>query len=162
MTTQPAEGSLHNPAAGKYIETFNLVGSFYNLQLEWSAGAQRGNPLNKFPGIPPISPDELDTPEAVAYPLEQQFGAIPVLNIGRMDDYRNNQTQRVYQQVAFAAVDFLAGIISMDPPFSVVLTDWLSRMAALGSASRPTARRTCLCSASWICVQVPSRRQAEK
>jgi hypothetical protein len=53
-----------------------------------------------------------------------------------MDDFRNNQTQRVYQQVAFAPVDFLAGIISMDPPFAVVLTDWLSRMTVLGSIER--------------------------
>ena len=162
MTTQPAEGSLHNPAAWKHIETLNLVGSLYNLQLERVAGAQLGNPLNKFPGISPISPNELDAPKAVAYPVEQQFGAIPVLNIGRMDDNRYNQPQRVYQQVAFAAVDFLAGIISMDPPFSVVLTDWLSRIAALGSGSRPTEMRTSLCNVSWIRVQVPSRRQAEK
>ena len=95
MTTQPAECSLHNPSAGKYVETFNLVGSLYNLQLEWAAGAQRGNPLNKFPGISPISPNELDAPKAVAYPVEQQFGAIPVLNIGRMDDNRNNQSQQL-------------------------------------------------------------------
>lgn len=162
MTTQPAEGSLHNPPAGKHVETFNFVGPFYNLQLKRAAGAQGGNPLDKFPGIPAISPNELDAPEAVAYPIEQQFGAVPVLNIGRMDDYRNNQTQRVYQQVAFAAVDFLAGIISMDPPFSVVLTDWLSRIAALGSGSRPTEIRTSLCNVSWIRVQVPSRRQVEK
>ena len=159
MTTQPAECSLHNPAAWKHIETLNLVGSFHDLQLERVAGAQLGNPLDKPPGISPISPNE---PEAVAYPVEQQFGAVPVLNIGRMDDYRNNQTQRVYQQVAFATVDFLAGIISMDPPFSVVLTDWLSRIAALGSGSRPTEMRTSLCNVSWIRVQVPSRRQVEK
>jgi hypothetical protein len=42
--------------------------------------------------IPPISPNELDTPEAVAYPVEQHFGVNTILDIGRMDDYRNNQT----------------------------------------------------------------------
>jgi hypothetical protein len=162
VTAQPAEGSLHNPAAWKHIETLNLVGSFHDLQLEQVAGAQLGNPLDKFPGISPISPNEPDAPEAVAYPVEQQFGAVPILNVGPMDDYRNNQTQCVYQQMALAAVDFLAGIISMDPPFSVVLTDWLSMIAALGLASRPTAMRTSMCNVSWIRVQVPSRRQVEK
>jgi hypothetical protein len=65
----------------------------------------------------PISPNELDASEAVAYLVKQQFGAIPVLNIDCMDDYHNNQTQRIYQKVAFAAVDFFVGIKPIGPFF---------------------------------------------
>jgi len=42
----------------------------------------------------------------------------------------------------FPAVDFLAGVITARPPFSVVFTDWLSMIAALGLSSRPAACRT--------------------
>jgi hypothetical protein len=42
------------------------------------------------------------------------------------------------------------------------LTDWLSRIAALGVAARPSATRTSARSASWIASRVPSRRQVEK
>lgn len=133
MATQPTEGSLHNPSTWEHMETCHLIGSFHNLQFEWGTGSQRGNPLEKFPGISAIGPNEPDAQEAVAYPSEKQFGSISVLYVGCMDDYSNNQSECVYEQMPFATVDFLAGIISMEPPFSVVLTDWLSMIAALGS-----------------------------
>jgi hypothetical protein len=47
--------------------------------------------------------------------------------------------------VTLATVDLLAHVVSMGPPFSVVFTDWLSMIPALGSSSRParflTSRR---------------------
>jgi len=50
------------------------------------------------------------------------------------------QTQRVYENVALLAFDFLARIIAMridaGPPFSALFTLWLSMMAAVGLASR--------------------------
>jgi hypothetical protein len=50
-----------------------------------------------------------------------------------MDQHRQDQPEGVDQQVALAAVDLLDGIVAaFGPPFLVVLTDWLSRMAALG------------------------------
>ena len=36
--------------------------------------------------------------------------------------------------MSFAAVDFLAGIVTVEPSFSVVLTLWLSMIAALGGS----------------------------
>lgn len=144
------------------METFPLIGSFHNLQLVRVTGPQRQDPLQEFPGISPISPNESKAQEAVAYPTENELGSIPILNVGCMDYYSNNQSQCVYQQMPLAAVDFLAGIISVKPPFSVVLTDWLSMIAALGSASRPSPMRSCARNVSWICVQVPSRRHIEK
>ena len=42
------------------------------------------------------------------------------------------QPERIDQDVTLASVDLLARIVAVDPPFSVVLTDWLSRIAAEG------------------------------
>jgi hypothetical protein len=35
----------------------------------------------------------LDALETVAYPVEQQFGAIPFLNVSRMDDHCDNRSR---------------------------------------------------------------------
>jgi hypothetical protein len=144
------------------MEPFLLVGSFDNLQFERTAWPQGGDPLQEFAGIPSIGPNEPDPRKAVSYPSQKQFGSISILNIGCMHDYSNNQPECIYEQMPFATVDFLAGVIAMEPTFSVVLTDWLSIMAALGSSSRPSAMRTFARNASWSCVQVPSRRHTEK
>lgn len=72
---------------------------------------------------------------------QHQARTIAVLNIGGMNDGNEDQPENVYEQVAFAAVDLLASIVAVRPPFSVVLTDWLSMMAALGCRLRPAASR---------------------
>ena len=56
-----------------------------------------------------------------------------------MDDGVEQQTQRIYQNVALLALDLFARIIAMridaGPPFSALFTLWLSMMAAFGLAS---------------------------
>ena len=44
--------------------------------------------------------------------------------------------------MAFAALDLFVRIKAADPPFSVVLTDWLSMIPALGWRCFPLATRT--------------------
>ena len=76
---------------------------------------------------------------------EQQDAAVAILDVGGMDDGVQQQTQRVYENVALLAFDFLARIIAMridaGPPFSALFTLWLSMMAAVGLASRPSCSR---------------------
>lgn len=57
---------------------------------------------------------------------------------------------------------FLPPSYPWGPPCSVVLTDWLSMMAALGSGSRLAYRRTRSRRTDWIRFQVWSRRQRRK
>jgi hypothetical protein len=162
MTSQPTESSLHNPSAWKDVKAFDSIGPFHNLQTEVVAASQRRDPLDQFPCVCPIGPNEPDAQIGIAYQMQQDFCSVTILNIGCMNDYGNNQSKCIYEEMTFAAVYLLAGIISVEPPFSVVLTDWLSRMAALGSASRPSAMRTPVRNASWTCAHIPSRRHDEK
>jgi hypothetical protein len=162
MTPQPTEGSLHNPTAWKHIKAFDRIGPFHNLQAEVVAVSQGKDPLDEFPCVSPISPNKLDAQDRIPYQMENHFGPVAILNVGCMNDYGNNQPKRVYEEMPFATIDFLTGIVSMEPPFSVVLTDWLSRIAALGSASRPSAMRTWVRNESWTCAHIPSRRHEEK
>jgi hypothetical protein len=68
-----------------------------------------------------------------------QHPAIAILQGGRMNDGVQDQTLRVYQEMALLAFDLLASVeavgIDMGPPFSALLTLWLSMMAAVGEAS---------------------------
>ena len=56
------------------------------------------------------------------------------------------KAKRVDEDVPLAARDFLRAIIALRierrPPFGVPLTLWLSMMAAVGLASRPSCSRT--------------------
>jgi hypothetical protein len=55
------------------------------------------------------------------------------------------QALRIYQDVALLALDLLAGVIAVrvdrGPPFSALLTLWLSMIAAVGLASRSASSR---------------------
>ena len=57
----------------------------------------------------------------------------------------DQQTQRIYQDVTLLALDLFARIIAMrinaGPPFSALLTLWLSMIAAVGLASRSAFSR---------------------
>ena len=76
---------------------------------------------------------------------KKQDAAIAILDIGRMNDGVQQQTQRVYENMALLALDLFAPVIAMridaGPPFSALFTLWLSTMAALGLASRSPCSR---------------------
>jgi hypothetical protein len=66
----------------------------------------------------------------------------------------------------FAALDLLAGVVThlvvFTAPFSADLTDWLSRTAADGLASRPTRSRKAMCNSAQIASHTPSRWKLRK
>jgi hypothetical protein len=116
-------------------------------------------PFHHLAGIAPIVPHH---PHARLLPVDvthHQPCLIPVLSIGGMNHHRHHQTHGIHQQMACAPVDGFASIIPSSFPFSVVVTDWRSRIAALGSAARPAAPRMSVRRASWMRTQVPSRCQ---
>jgi hypothetical protein len=49
-----------------------------------------------------------------------------------MDLDLDHQTRGVHHQMALAPIYLLASVVAPDPPFSLVRTDWLSMMPALG------------------------------
>jgi hypothetical protein len=76
----------------------------------------------------------------------QQRAAVAVLDVGGMHD-GDQQALRIDKDVALPALDLLACIvarrINRRPPFSALLTLWLSMIAAVGLASREAAWRHC-------------------
>ena len=107
-----------------------------------SAIRRRGRAL-----VAAVGEDPLDEWEQPARLLEHGQAAVAVLDVGGMDARAQQQTERVDQDVALASLDLLARVVARRvgarPPFSALLTLWLSRIAALGLASLPA------CSRAW-------------
>ena len=88
--------------------------------------------------------------------LQQQLSTITVLHASGGDDDRQQQTKSIDEDVAFAAFDLFMRVKAADPPFSVVFTDWLSMIPALGWRCLPVATRTSPRNRSCMSGQVPS------
>ena len=118
--------------------------------------------FNERPRIGAISPQLFEPGETCP-----QFGQQPttdsaIVVVGFADKGFEHQPFGVYDHMALAPFDFLAAIVASYAPFSVVLTDWLSILPALGVLSRPSCRRSCSRSAAFIRAHVPSLRQVLK
>jgi hypothetical protein len=78
-----------------------------------------------------------------------------------VDEDPHRQPFAVDQGVDLADLDLLAGVVThlivLTAPFSGNLTDWLSRTAADGLASRPIRSRKAMCNSAQIASQTPSR-----
>ncbi len=89
-------------------------------------------------------PQEWEETEQCAH---QQHTAIAVLYVRGMHCGSEQQALSVYQEMPLLAFDLLARIVTMridaGPPFSALLTLWLSIIAAVGLASRPANSRHC-------------------
>src|SRR5579859_7662650 len=83
-------------------------------------------------------------------------------HIRRMNQYFEQQAVRVHHHMPFASFYPLPAIKTAQPPFSVVLTDWLSMMVALGVGSRPICTRSRSRKTVLICSHKLLRRPCRK
>lgn len=98
-----------------------------------------GCPFDKLTSIGCIRPDFLETRKLLSQQINQPPANRAILTIGFRDKGFEYQAFGVYYQVTLAALDLFACIVAPTAPFSVVLTDWLSMIAALGVGSRPSS-----------------------
>ena len=139
VTADPGKGAFHAPSLGQHDEANGVAASLDNVQYPPAEGL---GPSNEFACVTSVRPDAFQSRIQPAEPTQHQLGPVPILDIGGMDHNCQDESQRVYHDVPLATLDFLARVISPGPPFSVVLTLWLSTMAAEGDFFRPAARRT--------------------
>jgi len=142
ISSQPTESSFHHPTSRQHFKSCDIVAPPYNFQ---SPTGQAVKPSDQLSSIATIRPNQLESGKAIFDSVKQQLGPVSVLDVRRMNHHRKHQSHRVYEKMPLATVDFLACIVSARPPFSVVFTDWLSTIPALGSSCRParclTSRR---------------------
>ena len=157
---QPSQGSFHHPAPGQHLKGMAVLGALHNLQDSTGEGQQ--HPVHQLPPVAAVGPDETQAGKPSQQFADHQPGPVPVLNVGGVDHYGQQQPHGVYDDMPLPAGDLLARIVAPRPPFSVVFTDWLSMIAALGPGSRPSASRTIGRSVSWTRSQVPSSDHRRK
>lgn len=109
-----------------------------------------------------VGPDQFEPVEALADAVENQGGAVSVLDAGGMDDDPQGQALGVNQGVDPAPLHPLAGVIThcvcftfLTTPFSADFSDWLSITPALGLASRPNRSRNAMRNSSQIASHAP-------
>ncbi len=151
--TQPRQRSFNNPASWQDLKLVTVLRTLDNLQYP---ARQSLHPVNQLSSVASVCPDQFETRKTPYQFVDNQLCPIPVLDIGRVDHDGQQQTDGVYHDVPFAPHHLLASVIATRPPFSVVLTDWLSIMAALGVGSLPSVCRTFGRRVSWIRSHVPS------
>jgi hypothetical protein len=108
VTADPGEGSLDDPPFGQDDEAMPLVA----LDDFQRPGAGLGDSGSGFgPLVSGIGEDALDEREKTARaPIENERGAIAILQVGRVNDDLQQEAQRVDENMPFAARDLLARI----------------------------------------------------
>lgn len=164
VAAKPGEGALDDPATRQDDEAGHVVAPFDDLDPE---GGNLGGGLIDLSGVvASVGPDQFEPWEAVADLIEHQAGTVAILDAGGVDDDPHRQPEGIDQGVDLAALHLLAGVVAhravVAAPFSADFSDWLSRTAALGLASRPCRSRSAMCSSAQIASQTPSRWKARK
>lgn len=91
LPANPAERTLDDPSMRQQLEAFDIIRTLDDLHAQAATVAQREHPGQQLSRISAVCPDEAQAQEGVGEALQDQFGAITVLNIGRMDDDRQDE-----------------------------------------------------------------------
>jgi len=142
--SEPSEGAFDDPALGQRDEACGLPRPLDDLDCD-----ARQNPLRRalelWPLIAAIGVELDQERKGAEQARHQQRPAIAVLDIGGVHDGVHQQALGIDEDVPLLALDLLAGVITRRinrrPPFSALLTLWLSMIAAVGLASREAAWR---------------------
>ena len=143
MVRSTVRGTAPN-ALGHDHEAFRLVRALDDLHIH-PAQYPLQRRLKRWPLVAAIGVELAQARKHAEQRRHHQHAAVAVLDARRMDHRVQDQAQCVDQQMALLSLDLLAGIVAVrinrGPPFSVLLTLWLSMIAAVGLASRPACSR---------------------
>ena len=141
---EPADSTLDEPALWLDGEAFGAVATFDDVDLKiWqNVGDAVAEHRTGVGGVGEQPSQEGKLSEQGG---QQQHTAIAVLHVGGSDQGVQQQSDLVDQDVAFLALDQLAGVEAMPidrrPPFSALFTLWLSMIQTVGLASRTACSR---------------------
>ena len=139
---EPGERALDHPAPADKLEPALFIRALDDLQGNLLSGQFFGEFVS---AVAAICKDVFYEGEQAAGLLDKVHGAVPILDAGRDRLDAKQQSYRIDERIALDAFDFLARIVANGipaaAPFSVAFTAWVSMMAAVGEASRPSASR---------------------
>src|SRR5882757_11581739 len=141
---KPCERSFDDPPLRKDNKSFCVIGTLDDLHIHlrhyFCHGAAKQRAL-----IATIGVEFHQERIQAEHGRHHERAAVAILNVSRMNDGMNQQALRIDENVPLLALDLLSRVvarrINRSPPFSALLTLWLSMTAAVGLASRPIASR---------------------
>jgi hypothetical protein len=143
-TIEPGDGSLDNPSLGFDDEAFGAVTTFDDFDLQVRHDSRNGA-LEDWASIGAVCEQLPQERELSKQGGHQQDTAVAVLNVSGGHQCVQQETKFVDENVPLFALDQLACIEAMRvdgrAPFSALFTLWLSRMQAVGLASRSASSR---------------------
>ena len=157
--SQPRQRPFNHPSSWQHLKMMTAPRPPHNLQ---DPTRQGHDPINQLACVTGISPNQSQARKPPHQFVDNQLCPVSILNISRMDYHCQQQSHRIDSDMSLATHHLLTSVIATRPPFSVVLTDWLSMIAALGVGSLPSACRTLGRRASWTRSHVPSSLHARK
>ena len=139
VVADPGKRAFNDPALGQDDEAMAFA-AFDDLQLPGAALGNRSGGL--CPLIAGIGEDALNEGEQTpGAPIEHQSRTVAILHVGGVDNDIQEQAERVDENMPLAARNLLARIEALRVEPSAALALWLSMMAAVGLASRPSCSR---------------------
>ena len=140
VAVEPSDGALDHPAPRQQGKALGAVGTLDDLDRPSPELGQRCFELGA--GIAGIGKNVAQPRETVADRGQQRNRTVAILNLGTMDDGPDQPAARIGDDVALAALDFLAGV----EPARAARLGGLDRLAVDypdgdGLASRPAASR---------------------
>ena len=147
---QPRQGALHYPPARQYLEAMAVWIAPHHAQYPSPSSP---SPLHQSARIGGIGPDQLELGEAAQQLAQHQLGAVPVLDVGRMYHYGQEQAGRIHYDVAFAPRYLLACACLRLPALACACL----RLPALACACLrlPALACACLRLPALACVVAP-------
>ena len=139
---QPCERSFDDPPLRKDNESFCVIGTLDDLHIHprHCHGAAKQRAL-----IAAIGVEFHQERIQAEHGRHHERAAVTILNVSSMNDGMNQKALRIDENVPLLALNLLSRVvarwINRSPPFSALLTLWLSMTAAVGLASRPIASR---------------------
>ena len=142
VTPEPGERALDDPGPPDNFKATLVVRAFDDLKPNPLSGQISGELMSL---VAAVRKDMFDEGEQPARVFDQLRSSVPILDVCRDCLDSKKQSYGIDKRVAFDAFDFFARIVAnripAAAPFSVALTAWVSMIAAVGEASRPSASR---------------------
>lgn len=139
VAPEPRESALDNPSLRRNGESLRLFVPPDDLDHA-TGGAPR--PVDQTAGVTAVGPDQLESAELPLQTIDHDRCSVAILDARGMHDHRQDQSQGIDDQMAFAPFDLLPRVVPAFPPFSADFTDWLSSIPAEGVGLRPALTRT--------------------
>jgi hypothetical protein len=140
---EPCDGALDDPTFRQHDELAHIR-PLDDLDVDPAADALQSR-LELRPLVTAVSIELEQERIHAEQGAHQQHTAITVLDVGGMDNRVQQKALSIYKDMALLALDLFARIeasrVNRAPPFSALLTLWLSMIAAVGLFSRPAISR---------------------